>query len=353
MSDVPPKFSEMNPAISVSDNLERVVLKTLAKKPEERFQNMAEFKDALQAAVYNDQAIEIPASLLVSRHAVPALSSSASIPALKSSAGISAIRSSAAVPALRDQSETRLLTELRPNSGGGGGKGLLMGAAVLVGLAAAGAGAWYIMDQQPNKIVKAEGNIWCYNKKVDPGFLEVRDAQKGTIQLTISDLDKVKHIKDIERDSPLGLVANVEFKGKSENSTEGELTSITIKSEGTPESLALNTVTDFMFKITTKADDELVNAQKMTDNIALEDIKKEFEILLKKERSSEIEPPNHRFANAERIIADDEKGVVLLVYKKAYDQEAPQEAWQFTIDPKKTSVGNKATITKIESVQSF
>jgi serine/threonine protein kinase len=354
MSELPPKFSEMNSAISVSENLERVVMKTLQKQPEDRFQTMAEFKDALQAAVYNDQAIEIPASLLVSRHAVPALSSSASIPALKSSAGISAIRSSAAVPALRDQSETRLLTELNHGRDGGGSKGMIIAGAVAAGvLSLAGAGAWYFMSQQSNTLVEGRGNIWCYDK--GGHYLQVHDPSKGpsTYELKIDDLDIVKDIPDNEDRSPVGLIATIEFKGHSQNSMDGTLSGVKLLKDPTPESQALNTVTDFVFKVSRRSEDEFENALKLTSGLSKDTIRKVFGTLVAKpDESEEIHAPRTRWASAERILSNDEGGIVIEVFKKAYDPSArPGDSWRFTVDPQKQSQGDKFTITKIENFE--
>ena len=47
---VPPKFSEVNPSISISPVLEAVVFKALEKTPADRFQSMLEFREALSYA---------------------------------------------------------------------------------------------------------------------------------------------------------------------------------------------------------------------------------------------------------------------------------------------------------------
>ncbi len=48
LSERPPRFSEVNPSISVPDWLERTVFKMLAKLPDERFLSMTEFQDAIK-----------------------------------------------------------------------------------------------------------------------------------------------------------------------------------------------------------------------------------------------------------------------------------------------------------------
>lgn len=48
MSTPPKPFSEARPDISIPEALERVVLKALAKKPEQRYQSMQELRDALE-----------------------------------------------------------------------------------------------------------------------------------------------------------------------------------------------------------------------------------------------------------------------------------------------------------------
>lgn len=351
MSENPPRFAEMNPSVALSENLERVVAKTLQKQPEDRFQNMAEFKDALQAAVYNDQAIEIPASLLVSRHAVPALNSSASIPALKSSSGLSAIRSSAAVPALRDQSETRLLTEFRPQAAQGGNKVLTMGLIAAGVLALGGTGAWLVMGQQANTIVKARGTISAIIK--DDGFLEIC-SNRTPIRLNVSDPSLLTKLSDNENHSDIGKMATIKFKAKSASSTEGELQSITIDDAPTPQHKALLTVTEFMYKISQGNNpDELKRALQFCDNVSEATLKSVFSQL-------QHSPPgktaaSSRSAAAERMVRDETDAVTIEVFQKAYTEDAaPEAVWSFTLNPKKPVLDNGTdsgyvTITNVEA----
>ncbi len=48
MSTPPKPFKEVRPELDIPDSLERVVLKALAKKPEQRYQSMQELRDALE-----------------------------------------------------------------------------------------------------------------------------------------------------------------------------------------------------------------------------------------------------------------------------------------------------------------
>jgi serine/threonine protein kinase len=52
MSEQPPIFEEVVPGLGVPPALEAVVLRALAKNPDDRFQNMAEMKDAMERALY-------------------------------------------------------------------------------------------------------------------------------------------------------------------------------------------------------------------------------------------------------------------------------------------------------------
>jgi serine/threonine protein kinase len=51
LSDPPPAFSETRPDLQLPESLEKIIFKALAKDPAARFQDMAEFKDALEASV--------------------------------------------------------------------------------------------------------------------------------------------------------------------------------------------------------------------------------------------------------------------------------------------------------------
>jgi serine/threonine protein kinase len=83
MTEPPPRFTQVRPDLHLPECLEKVVLRALAKEPAERFQSMAEFKDALQGALSGDIRIDIPSSLAVSRAHVPAIDSTNALPSLK------------------------------------------------------------------------------------------------------------------------------------------------------------------------------------------------------------------------------------------------------------------------------
>lgn len=73
MTEAPPRLVDIRPDLPLPEGLEKVVQKCLNKNPDDRFQDMAEFKDALQAALNTDR-VEMPASLMVSTRAIPAIS---------------------------------------------------------------------------------------------------------------------------------------------------------------------------------------------------------------------------------------------------------------------------------------
>lgn len=343
-----PRFSEKNPAISLPENLERVVLKTIEKEPDDRFQNMAEFKDALQAAVYNDAAIEIPPSLMVSRHAIPALGhSSANVPtinksssgisAIRSSAGISAIRSSAAVPTLKDQSETRLLTQLgAPGKDSGPNKALLLGGIVAAALAIGGAGAWVFMNQAAHTLISTSGKIWYYNKDTHEVLIHNND---GNHLLKYDNEEFGSQLNDKETDSQLGRTApSVKFTGTSEKAKQGTLTDVlSVSPDDTDESSAYQVVSNFLGKMAGNDPEYSSAEQLITPDVAtkMQQMFPKGLIVLGHMGEGDSKP-----AHAAKIVQDDPNaGIVFLVDKISFLVQPVEGLWRFTVrDGKITSI---------------
>jgi serine/threonine-protein kinase len=78
MSEPPPRFTDIRPDLDLPEVLETVVLKTLAKDPAARYQNMSEFKDALQGAAAATR--QAAAANISASNSVQALGSTAAIP---------------------------------------------------------------------------------------------------------------------------------------------------------------------------------------------------------------------------------------------------------------------------------
>jgi serine/threonine protein kinase len=72
MTEAPPRLMDVRPDLPLPEGFERVIQKCLQKNGEDRFQDMAEFKDALQASLNSDR-VQMPESLMVSTRAIPAI----------------------------------------------------------------------------------------------------------------------------------------------------------------------------------------------------------------------------------------------------------------------------------------
>jgi serine/threonine protein kinase len=179
MTEMPPRFGDVRPDLPLPEGLEKVVLKCLNKKAEERFQDMAEFKDALQAGLHSDR-VEMPASLMVSTRAIPAISPS-QIPA-------SVVRKAVEPPTPPEEKKS-----LHPM--------VFVGA----GVAALAGIAWFCFAPVPDK---AEGLITFYDL-TSPGLVHVENGGKLTkLQITG---DSPSNMHDEARDSCLGSKVNVDF----------------------------------------------------------------------------------------------------------------------------------------------
>jgi serine/threonine protein kinase len=149
MTETPPHFADVRPDLPLPEGLEKVVLKCLNKKAEDRFQDMSEFKDALQAGLNTDR-VEMPASLMVSTQAIPAISANTQIPSSVQRAVVESARAAEPKPEKKG---------IHP------GVFIAAGAAVVVGAAAF-------------------------------AFIPIADQTEGTITYYDFDQDNVVHIVD-------------------------------------------------------------------------------------------------------------------------------------------------------------
>jgi serine/threonine protein kinase len=222
MTELPPRFGEVRPDLPLPEGLEKVVLKCLNKKPEERFQDMAEFKDALQAGLNSDR-VEMPASLMVSTRAIQAIPASAQIPA-------SVVRKAIEPPPEREDR-----TALHP--------GIFIGAGVV---ALAGIAAFCFIPVSS----KTEGTITFYDLLSNPGIVHVENAGKLTkLQIAGDGAPSIMH--DQSRDSCLGSKVSVDFShsrfGSADTGTLGALRFIPNNSRPAEEPReALSQVDDFL-----------------------------------------------------------------------------------------------------------
>lgn len=154
MTDSPPRFAEVRPDLQLPEGLEKVVMIALAKDPQERFQNMADFKDALLSGLTGDLKIDMPSSLMVSRH----------------HSAISAVSATVKTASKKERSVTDLRaktskTHINPAIIGGG----------VAAIAAIGAAAFFLLQPTP-----VDGEIYYFNGQ--SGQMHIHDDKVNTIK---------------------------------------------------------------------------------------------------------------------------------------------------------------------------
>lgn len=179
MTEAPPKLVDIRPDLPLPEGLERVVQKCLNKNPDDRFQDMAEFKDALQAALNTDR-VEMPASLMVSTRAIPAVS--------PQSAALSAIRKAVPPP----EPEPEVKRSVHP--------GIFVGAGA-VALAAIAAFCFIPVPSQ------TEGAITYYSVG-QPGEMHIMNGG-NIIRLSLSNMPDF--VRDDAKTSCLGSTVTADY----------------------------------------------------------------------------------------------------------------------------------------------
>jgi serine/threonine-protein kinase len=223
MSDPPPSFREVRPDLPLPEGLEKVVMKCLAKNTQDRFQNMADFKDALIAGLNTEQ-VELPASLMVSTRAIPAVSA-------QMAAAQSAVRKAAVQPAPEPPAEPK-----KPPYAaifGGIGALALAGIAAFCFLPVAG---------------QSTGNISYYELNDKGGLVHVLSGNDLRVFKIGPDVPAM--MSDNAADNCLGSMVDVQFNhARFENANTGTLTRLAFKPTGKPDEVpkaAVTKVDDFL-----------------------------------------------------------------------------------------------------------
>lgn len=132
MQDPVPRFADVRPDLPLPEGLEKVVMRCLAKDPIDRFQNMTDFKDALESGL-NSDSVEMPASLMVSTRAIPAINPNSRPSSVQKAAS---------------SSTQRPITGMRAAAGKPALNPAVIGG-VVGALAIAGGAAFYLLSPQP------------------------------------------------------------------------------------------------------------------------------------------------------------------------------------------------------------
>lgn len=255
MSNPPPRFAEVRPDLALPEGLERVVLKSLAKEPNERFQDMAEFKDALQSALGNDSKIEIPASLMVSRaHPIASQTVSMSrIPSLDKS-NISQLRAKESAP-----------PRVNP---------VLLGGIAALLIAIAG-GGWFAYSSM-SAPVESKGVTTYFDKQNAELHLYDREHQilhkLNTSEMPSSSL--IGHFGDTTSSLVLGQMLSVSYSpGSMSNKLDGKMLKAFEAGDDKSVESAGATVSSFL---TEMSDENFEHASTYLNNARPEELKDRF-----------------------------------------------------------------------------
>jgi serine/threonine protein kinase len=201
MSEAPPRLAEIRPELELPEALEKVVLTSLAKDPSARFQDMGEFRDALQSSISKEKPT-----------------------ATKSSRSHAFEPSTVAIPVYKQEQDVRKSTSQRtqavqPNQPAGPPKNLIVILCAVAAVFAAGSGSiWYLTQGQP-----FSGVVWGLS--AENHQLTLRDSESGklkTYQLSQQQQQKLGSAEtgsryigrnvdgSIDR---LGNIKDVEFSG--------------------------------------------------------------------------------------------------------------------------------------------
>ena len=208
MTEPPPSFREVRPDLPLPEGLEKVVLKCLSKNPSDRFQNMADFKDALIAGL-NTEHVELPASLMVSTRAIPAVSA-------QMAAAQSAVRK-AVHTAPQPQPEPK-----KPPYAAIFGS---IGALALAGIAA------FCFFPVPGE---ASGNISYYELNEKGGLLHVKSGDNLRVYNLSTDTPTM--MSDNATQNCLGSSVAIQFNhSRFQSPDTGSVTHLTFKPTGKPD----------------------------------------------------------------------------------------------------------------------
>lgn len=338
----PPRFADLRPDLFLPPGLERVVLKCLQKFPEDRFQDMAGLRDALEAGL-SDTRVEIPESLLVSTRAIPAITANQ----------ISAASSAK----FKSEANRKPMTDLRAKANQPRGLSPAIIGSVVGGLLLVGGIGFVLMPTSAS----TSGTVFYYD-----------NAQGGKLEIS----DKSGHVKvlQINNFSPnwgkdasncaLGDVVKATFSTAllSDKST-GTLTAV--EADGNPNAAihkAVEQANEFLIDFVAGYVD---NAQqrssdpKLTENfrklIPGKYIKSpagygSFFSRQKDEPDAE-RPPGYRAVHFFKVAQADEDKVVVLVDGAGFTTSEQHPFWKFVFSVKNGKIKTIESITEAQWVK--
>jgi serine/threonine protein kinase len=238
MSEAPPRLAEIRPDLELPEALEKVVLTSLAKDPAARFQDMTEFRDALQSSISKEHK-----------------------PATKSSRSLSFEPSTVAIPVFKQEQDVRKSTSQRTKAvvadpPSGPPKKLIALIGVLAVVFAAGSGIfWYLTAPQ-----SFAGTVWTLSEGNHEMVL--RDDESGQLKPYRLSADQLKQF---------GVAPHADefrYLGRSVNGNItrlGDINIVAIKDPDPDLGRAFNLVAEFLDYVVEHNDDELAAPLMMGD----------------------------------------------------------------------------------------
>lgn len=332
MTEAPPRFFDVRPDLVLPEGLEKVVMKCLHKNPDDRFQDMAAFKDALQAGLNTEAKVEMPSSLMVSTRAIQAITPS-------QSQAMAAMKAAEAA----EQQQRRPMSDLRSKSSKPAVNPVMIAGAA-VGVAAIGAAAFVFLV--PSTAV-TKGTVVYYDLQENPQ-VHLLEANRKTRILTFDSYRP--DWKDDVTSTALGRVVEAKYAASmlSDKQT-GKVTSLEQIGRVNPQiSGATETVATFLdhYVRALYVDcDRLVTTPQVTANFK-EMIQEPF-VHVKKSVGAEA-PAEHvldvRPSHAFKVVGVGDGKTVILVDGGYFSAAQPRSFWRFTVN------GNSILNSKIEAI---
>lgn len=349
MQDPPPRFFDVRPDLALPDGLERVVLKCLAKNPADRFQDMAAFRDALQAGL-NTDSTQTPASLMVSTRAIPVIQADRAAAAAQSAAERG--KSSKQIPVADPRKASSARTPVAQPSKSAFNPAIAGGA--LAGLLLVAGGAFLVLVPET---ATTSGTVYYY--ATGPGAPNQMQVRTKDGDIRTFGFDKAPPTwKDDITQSRLGENVEVTYSTKrfSDKKT-GDVSEIkeSANTEQTKQiQSAIELVNEFLIGVTTR--DDATAAGKSSQKLVkqFKDMIGEPFKTLANIRVGLVGVPNDaatmvdkRPAHAFKIVdADTTAGTTKVVVDGSWFTTKDHPYWQFTVH----QTGDDVKIAAVDSV---
>jgi len=321
MSESPPRFSDVRPDLELPEFLETVVFKALAKDPAARFQDMTEFRDALQsAAAANRQAL---AANISAPNNMQALGATAAIPLHKQEQD--RLRSSAnAMRAIEPDPEPKKELPIK----------LIAGIAAAVMAIAIGVGGWMALRPRP---ITIKGCIYYYSKRERLARIFEDDTMNAvSLRLAPAVIETLGAQGVSVESSFLGDDAIVETTTQRQ-----EASSLNLAGNNSVVRSAWMTLKAFLDEVSSGDDHAKTYLMEPSTNFNEDFPKDDFRPLGMTIRALRDDPhggtsSDVREADAIKVQGKNADGVVFLVQQKAY-LKSRQGLWRFTVTEGKLS----------------